>query len=108
MLLLFVSALQADVMYTSQAAFDAATTNATDITFTAPSPTTFQGYMTYTDATTGTQFHEGSSFVNLTGADYYGPGVYPADFLVESGTAFAVANPLTLTLPAGFNTIGVF
>jgi hypothetical protein len=42
----------------------------------------------------------------LTGADFYHPSVYPADFLVESSTASAVANVLTVTPPSDFSAIG--
>jgi hypothetical protein len=58
------------------------------------------------DPGTGTVFFIATPFVNLTGADYYGIGVYPADFLVQSTTASAVASVLSVTPPSGFTAIG--
>jgi hypothetical protein len=107
-LVLFLSAslMRADVLYTSAAAFNAATSNPTTIDFTASCPTCFTDYATYTDAGTGTSFSIATPFINLTGMDFYGAGTYPADFLVESTTATAVANVLTVTPPGGFSAIG--
>jgi hypothetical protein len=98
--------LRGDVLYTDLASFEAATTNDTTITFTAPSPTGFTDYSSYTDAGTGTVFSIATPYVNVTGADYYSPDDYPMDFLVESSTADAVANTLTVTPPAGVSAIG--
>ncbi len=106
-LILSASALHADTLYTSAAAFDAATTNSTTINFTASCSTCFAGYTSYTDPGTGTVFSIATPYVNLTGSDYYGAGVYPADFLVESTTADAVANLLTITLPSGYDAFGL-
>lgn len=96
----------ANGLYTNGGAFDAATTNLTTINFTAACNTCFTDYTNYTDPGTGTVFSIATPFVNLTGADFYGPSVYPADFLIESTTAVAVANVLTVTPPSGFSAIG--
>lgn len=102
-----VLALKADTLVTSLSAFDAATFNASTITFTATCSTCFTNYSTYTDSATGTTFSLQTPDVNVTGADYYSPGVtYPADFLIESSAAFAVDNVLTVTPPAGYSAIG--
>jgi PEP-CTERM motif len=105
-LFLSASAVQADTLYTSASAFDAATANTTTINFTASCSTCFTDYTSYTDPGTGTAFSIATPYVNLTGSDFYGAGVYPADFLVESSTAGAVANLLTVTPPSGYNAIG--
>jgi hypothetical protein len=105
-LLLPAQVVLADNLYTNEGAFDSATTNLTTINFTASCSTCFTDYTSYTDTGTGTVFSIVTPFVNLTGADYYGPGVYPADFLVQSSTASAVANVLTVTPPSGFSAIG--
>jgi hypothetical protein len=105
-LVAFAPALQAgDMTYTSASAFAAATTGAQTFGFTAACSTCFTDYSTYTDPTTGTTFSMATPYVNLTGKDYYGPGVYPMDFLIESSTATAVANVLTVTPPGGFSAI---
>jgi hypothetical protein len=44
--------------------------------------------------------------IDLTGADYYGAGTYPADFLIEASDGSAVANLLTVTPPGGYSAIG--
>jgi hypothetical protein len=106
-MLSFAPLLQAgDIEYNSSAAFNAATMGSKSISFMAPCSTCFLDYTLYTDSGTGTVFSMATSFINLTGKDYYGPGVYPADFLVESAPASAVANLLTVTSPAGYNAIG--
>jgi hypothetical protein len=94
-----------DVLYTSAAAFSAVTTGSESITFTATCSTCFTDYTSYTDAATGTVFSIATPFINLTGKDFYGTGTYPEDFLIESSTAFAVANLLTVTPPGGFSAI---
>lgn len=94
-----------DVLYTSASAFGAATHGDHLITFTAPSSTGFTDYTTYTDPVTGTGFTIATPTVNVTGKDFYGTGTYPEDFLVESTTAIAVANLLTVTPPGGDSAI---
>ncbi len=106
-LFMSASALRADTLYTSAASFDTATTNSDAIGFTASCSTCFTDYTSYTDPGTGTVFSIATPYVNLTGSDYYGAGVYPADFLIESTTATAVANLLTITLPTGYDAFGL-
>lgn len=97
----------ASAIYTSQAAFDAATTGDTWINFTAPSPTDFLNVgSTYTDAGTGTSFTIGSSGIDVTGKNWYGTGTYAKDFLVGDSAAFSVANSLTINVPGGSTAFG--
>jgi hypothetical protein len=104
-LLFSTPALYGDVLYTSLAAFEANTSNDTTITFTASCSTCFADYTTYTDSGTGTSFSLATPYINLTGKDYYSPG-YPMDLLIESSSASAVANTLTVTPPADVSAIG--
>ena len=97
-----------DILYTSAAAFGAATMGGTTITFTAPSSTTYAYFNpSYTDGGTGTVYSIAVGGIDLTGKDYYGTGTYSADFLVGSSDGFGFANQLTITPPAGYSAIGL-
>jgi hypothetical protein len=61
---------------------------------------------TYTDPGTGTSFTIGSSGIDVTGKNFYGPSTFSEDFLVGDATAFSVANTLTIQLPGGDNAFG--
>jgi hypothetical protein len=98
---------RAAALYTTPGAFAAATTGDVAIDFSAPSSTSFTSVgPTYTDLATGTSFTIGSSGIDVTGKDWYGPGTYSKDFLVGDAVAFGVANSLTIHLGAGENAFG--
>jgi hypothetical protein len=105
-LLLPTRVLLADAIYTTEAAFNAATAHPTTINFSTCAGC-FIPYTTYTDSGTGTAFSIATAKMLLTSADYYGAGTYPKDFLIETNGAEAVANVLTVTPPASFSAIGL-
>ena len=116
--LVLSSCVWADVVYTSPAAFAAATVNPTVIGFNgilAPGQT-FAGFNPLLVAGNSFSTPNAATFVNVTAADFYGPGfTYPADFIVNSSNPgdneldVTLANPtLALALDyGGFNGGGL-
>jgi hypothetical protein len=92
------------IVYTSQSAFNAATTSPTTFGFGGVAPAgSYTPFTTY--SSNGVAFTPiGATDVDVTSATYYSPTDYPADFIVNGGTATIPAGML-LTLSTPVNAI---